>query len=151
MFKNIALTLSICVGLSAASAPAIAQTNDVSPVLFLESGPSDNPDYRRMVYVKYLAGDQVRVAYKAYNRAEFIQVPNSTPADVLRQCSSGQATSFRDIQAFERAEARRVRNGQAPEIKTFCVKNVTGWESKGNRTKYLDPIFNGMPHAASMK
>ncbi|NNE58218.1 MAG: hypothetical protein HKN36_08940 [Hellea sp.] len=151
MFKKIFLSLSLSAGLCVVSAPAIAQNNDVSPVLYFESGPSDNPEYRRMVHVKYLAGDQVRVAYKAYNRAEFIQVPNSTPSDILRQCANGEATSFRDIQSFERAEARRLRNGQAPEVKTFCVKNVSGWESQGNRTKYLDPIFNGMPHAAAMK
>ncbi len=151
MLKQSVIALSVFLGVSAMSTPAMAQSSDMSPVLFLESGPSDNPEYRRMVFVKYLSGSSVRVAYKAYNRAEFAQVRNTTPQDVLSKCAAGAATSFSDIRAFERAEARRKRNGQAPEIARFCIKNVSGWESRGNRKKYLDPIFNGMPYAASLK
>ncbi len=143
--------ISLLLGVGVLSTPAMAQSSDVSPVLFLESGPSDNPEYRRMVFVKYLSGDQVRVGYKAYNRTEFAQIRNTTPQDIIRQCAAGPATSFSDIRAFERADARRARNGQPPVVTTFCVKNVRGWESEGNRKKYLDPIFNGMPYAASLK
>jgi len=145
------LLMAACfAGLSALSVtPALAQTADVSPVLLLESGPSDNPEYRRMVFVKYLSGNAVSVNYRAYNRTEFTQVPNTTPADVIRACSNGPATSLSDIRAFERAEARRKRNGQAPEVTRFCIKNVPSWEG-GARKTWLDPIFNGLPYAASL-
>lgn len=151
MLKASVLAVSIFVSLGVMSVPAAAQSSDTSPVLFLESGPSDNPEYRRMVFVKYLSGEQVRVAYKAYNRSEFAQVQNTTPQDIISQCARGSATSFSDIRSFERADARRKRNGQAPEVVKFCIKNVSGWETQGNREKYLDPIFNGMPYAASLK
>lgn len=141
--KLVALT-----ALMAVSAPtATAQYGDLSPVLIVESGPSDNPDYRRMVFVKFLSGDRVSVNYKAYNRAEFIQVPDATPLDVIRACSNGPATSLGEIRAFERDETRRSRRSKAPEIKTFCIKNIQNWEG-GNRSTYLDPIFEGMPYAA---
>ncbi len=149
MLRRSVLTLSLVLSMGTMATPAMAQS-DVSPVLFLESVPSDNPAYRRMMVISYLDGDRIRVSYKAYNRSEFIQITNTTPRDVLAQCASGAATSFRDIQSFERAEARRKRNGQPPESTRFCVKNVGGWESQGNRKKYLDPIFNGMPYAASL-
>lgn len=149
MLKQSVLTLSLILGMGAIATPAAAQS-DVSPVLLLESVPSDNPAYRRMMVVSYLNGDSIRVSYKAYNRSEFIQINNTTPRDVLAQCAGGAATSFNEIRSFERAEARRKRNGQAPEPTKFCVKNVRGWESQGNRKKYLDPIFNGMPYAASL-
>jgi len=151
VLKRLALSVSLTLGVCAATVPAMAQSSDVSPVLFLESTPSDNPEYRRMMTVTYLYGNQARVTYRAYNRSEFIQIPNRTPSDVLGQCSGGAATSLRDIQSFERAEARAKRNGQAPVATRFCIKNVNGWESRGNRKKYLDPIFNGMPYAASLK
>lgn len=149
VLKQCVLAMSLVLGLGTVAAPAAAQS-DVSPVLFLESVPSDNPAYRRMMVVSYLNGDSIRVSYKAYNRSEFIQINNTTPRDVLSQCARGAATNFRDIQSFERAEARRKRNGQPPETTRFCVKDVNGWESRGNRKKYLDPIFNGMPYAASL-
>ena len=149
MLKQSVLTLSLLCGFGALSAPASAQS-DISPVLFLESIPSDNPEYRRMMIVSYLEGDQIRVSYKAYNRSEFARINNSTPPNVLLGCTNGPATTFREIQAFERAEARRKRNGQPPETTRFCVKNVSGWETEGNRKKYLDPIFNGMPYAATL-
>ena len=44
-----ALAASLAFGLSA---PAIAQSADVSPTLLIETGPSDNPQYRRMIFVK---------------------------------------------------------------------------------------------------
>jgi len=131
------------------SAPAIAQSADVSPTLLIETGPSDNPQYRRMIFVKYLSGNYVSVNYRAYNRTEFAQVPNTTPQDVISACANGRATSLSDIRSFERAEAKRKRSGQAPEIKRFCVKNVSNWEG-GQRDRYLDPIFNGLPHAATL-
>ena len=149
MLKQTVLTLSLILGMGAMATPAAAQS-DMSPVLLLESVPSDNPEYRRMMVVSYLSGNSIRVSYKAYNRSEFARITNTTPRDILSECSNGAATSYRDIQAFERAEARRKRNGQPPEATRFCVKNVSGWESKGNRKKYLDPIFNGMPYAATL-
>ncbi len=128
---------------------AQAQFGDLSPVLLVESGPSDNPEYRRMVFVKFLSGNRVSVNYKAYNRTEFIQVPNGTPGDVVSACANGAASSLREIRSFERAEAKRKRSGQTPEVVRFCIKNVQNWEG-GNRKAYLDPIFNGMPYAASL-
>lgn len=146
LFINTALVAAL---LSFGAAPAFAQSADVSPTLLIESGPSDNPEYRRMIFVKYLSGNYVSVNYRAYNRAEFTQVPNTTPNDVISACSNGSASSLSEIRAFERAEAKRARRGQAPEIVRFCVKNVSNWEG-GQRSTYLDPIFNGMPHAASL-
>jgi hypothetical protein len=143
---KLALAASLALGLSA---PAIAQSADVSPTLLIESGPSDNPQYRRMIFVKYLSGNYVSVNYRAYNRAEFTQVPNTTPNDVITACANGRASTLREIKAFERAEAKLKRRNEAPEIVRFCVKNVTGWEG-GQRATYLDPIFNGLPHAASL-
>ena len=145
LFKT-ALVASIAFG---AAAPVMAQSADVSPTLLIESGPSDNPQYRRMVFVKYLSGNYVSVNYRAYNRAEFTQVPNTTPNDVISDCANGRATPLSQIRSFERAEAQRARRGQAPEIVRFCVKNVSNWEG-GQRATYLDPIFNGLPHAASL-
>lgn len=129
---------------------AQAQFGDVSPVLLIESGPSDNPDYRRMVLVKYLAGNRVGVNYAAYNRTEFIQTPNQTPASFVEACANGAPTGLREIRAFAREEAGRARSGQPPEIKRFCIKNVQKWEG-GGRVQYLDPIFDGMPYASSLK
>jgi len=146
-------TLSILAASAAllATAPtANAQFGDLSPVLLVESGPSDNPEYRRMVFVKFLSGNRVGVNYKAYNRTEFIQVPNTTPQDIISACANGAATPLRQIKSFERDEARAARSGKAPQVVRFCIKNVQGWEA-GNRNKYLDPIFEGMPHAASLK
>jgi len=114
---RIVLTAAICVvGFVAPSVSA--QNTSVSPILLLESGPSDNPNYRRMVFTKYLQGDRVRVNYKAYNRTEFIQVSPETSGDIIRGCTRGAATSLNELKAFERAEARE---------------------------RYLGPIFNGLP------
>jgi len=150
MFKRSLITVSILCSTAAFATPAAAQS-DVSPVLLLESVPSDNPNYRRMVYVKYLTGDRANVIYKAYNRSEFIQVSGGVVSEANTACARGAATSFKQIRAYERAEARRKRNGQPTEATSFCVKNVSGWESKGNRKKFLDPIFNGMPYAATRR
>ncbi len=151
--KNLIKTASIAslvAGMSFGMAvPAMAQSADVSPTLLIESGPSDNPQYRRMIFVKYLSGNYVSVNYRAYNRAEFTQVPNTTAADMIQSCANGASTSLSEIRAFERAEAKRKRKGQAPEVVRFCVKNVANWEG-GGRSTYLDPIFNGMPHAAGL-
>jgi len=145
---KVAVAASLIAGLSVSAAQA--QFGDVSPVLLIESGPSDNPAYRRMVFVKYLAGNRVGVNYAAYNRTEFIQTPNSTPADIISACANGAPTSLREIKAFKRSEAKRKQNGQAPEVKRFCIKNVQKWEG-GGRVKYLDPIFDGMPYASTLK
>ena len=145
IFKT-ALAASLAFG---ASAPVMAQSADVSPTLLIEAGPSDNPQYRRMVFVKYLSGNYVSVNYRAYNRAEFTQIPNTTTNDVISACANGASSTLREIRAFEKAEAKRKRRGEAPEIVRFCVKNVSNWEG-GQRSTYLDPIFNGMPHAASL-
>ena len=141
--------LGASLGLLAMAPSAQAQFGDLSPVLLVESGPSDNGDYRRMVFVKFLSGDRVSVNYKAYNRTEFIQVPNSTPQDVISACANGAATPMSQIRAFQRDEARAKRSGKAPQVVRFCIKNIQNWEG-GNRSKYLDPIFEGMPHAASL-
>ncbi len=150
MWTRTLTILGLAAGMLATAPAAQAQFGDLSPVLLLESGPSDNPEYRRMVFVKFLSGNRVSVNYKAYNRTEFKQVSDTTPRDVVSACANGPATSLRDIQAFERAEARAKRSGKAPEIVRFCIKNVQNWEG-GNRARYLDPIFEGMPHAASLK
>lgn len=144
MFKLRAiLAMSVCV-MGGASGPVSAQDTAVSPVLLLESGPSDNPNYRRMVFTKYLQGDRVTVNYKAYNRTEFIQVSPQTPRELVQGCARGAATGLNDLKAFERAEAQRARRGQPPEIARFCIKNVRNWD-EATRKRYLDPIFNGMP------
>jgi len=143
MWGRVLLGISLAVGLLGAAPSAFA---DVSPTLLIESGPSDNPEYRRMIFVKYISGDRVNVNYKTYSRSEFKQVPNTTPGDVISACARGGATSLSEIKAFEQAEARRKRSGQAPEVTRFCIKNVSNWES-GNRDTYLDPIFNGLPLA----
>ena len=129
--------------------PAAAQYGDLSPVLLVESGPSDNPEYRRMIFVKFLAGDRVSVNYAAYNRTEFKQVPNTTPREIISACANGPASTLSEIQAFARDEARAARRGQAPQVVRFCIKNVQGWEA-GNRDAYLDPIFDGLPYAATL-
>ena len=146
--RNLAI-LGASLGLLATAPTASAQFGDLSPVLLVESGPSDNGAYRRMVFVKFLSGNRVSVNYKAYNRTEFIQVPNSTPQDVVSACANGAATPISQIRAFQRDEARAKRSGKPAQVVRFCIKNIQNWEG-GNRDKYLDPIFEGMPHAASL-
>ncbi len=147
--RNVSILAASAVLLATAPV-ANAQFGDLSPVLLVETGPSDNPEYRRMVFVKFLSGDRVTVNYKAYNRTEFIQVPNTTPREVISACANGASTPLKQIKAFKRDEARAKRSGKAPQVVRFCIKNVQNWEG-GNRNKYLDPIFEGMPHAASLK
>ena len=142
------LAVSVCV--MGISGLASAQNSAVSPVLLLESGPSDNPNYRRMVFTKYLQGDRVSVNYKAYNRSEFIQVSPQTPRELVERCTRGPATSLRDLEAFARAEVQRARAGQAPEVVRFCIKNVRNWD-EATRERYLGPIFNGMPTAPTTR
>lgn len=139
-FKT-ALIMSLMAGFSA---PALAET---SPTLLIETGPSDNPAYRRMVHVKYLNGSSVTANYRAYNRREFINVPSVTPQNEIAACARGAATPLRDIKAFERDEARRKNSGKAPERRSFCIKNIPNWTAK-NKDKYLDPIFESMPYLA---
>ena len=150
--KNLAKTAMIAgllAGLTSFSAvPANAQGRDISPTILIETGPSDNPAYRRMVYVKYLNGPNVSSNYKAYNRREFINVPDKSANENVRGCANSRATPLSQIKAFERAEAKRKRAGQAPEARSFCIKNVGNWDAK-NKDKYLDPIFAGMPYVAS--
>jgi len=50
------LAASLSFGTFGVAAPVFAQSADVSPTLLIESGPSDNPQYRRMIFVKYLSG-----------------------------------------------------------------------------------------------
>ncbi len=132
--------LAATAGLTAA--PAMAQ--DMSPTLLIETGPNDKANYRRVVFVKYLSGNQVTANYRADNRTEFKRIDPRTPQDLVDSCARGNATSLREIRAFARDEAARARAGRAPETRSFCVKNVSGWE-RGNRKAYLDPIFDGMP------
>ena len=149
-FKSVLLSAAMAVGGTAALAgTAQAQFGDLSPVLLVESGPSDKPQYRRMVYVKFLSGERVSVNYAAYNRTEFKQVPNTTPREIISACANGPATTLAELQAFQRAEAQAERRGQRPQVVRFCIKNVQGWEA-GNRDAYLDPIFDGLPYAASL-
>lgn len=150
MWTRTLTILGLAAGMLATAPVAQAQFGDLSPVLLVESGPSDNPEYRRMIFVKFLSGSHVSVNYKAYNRTEFKQVPNTTPRDVITACANGAATTLSEIRSFERDEARAQRSGQAPKVVRFCIKNVQNWEG-GNRNKYLDPIFEGLPHAASLK
>lgn len=127
-----------------------AQSNSVSPTLLIETMPSDRPDYRRMIYIHYLNGSYVNVSYVAYNRTEFRQIPNRPSRDAIRACASGPSSRLSDIDGFERSEAQLKRSGQSPESKSFCIKNVRNWQDK-NQKRYLDPIFNGLPFAASLK
>lgn len=140
------LSAVIAVGALVTAPQACAQSSGISPVLLIETGPSDNPEYRRMTFVKYLQGSYVSVAYKAYNRSEFSQVSDTTPREVVSECAAGRASSMSDLRSYERKEAAAKRSGKAPETAVFCIKNVSGWDS-GNKKRYLDPIFNGMPHA----
>lgn len=140
--RALILTSVLIAGLGGAAAPAMAQ--DMSPVLLIETGPNDKPNYRRVVFVKYLSGNQVTANYRADNRTEFRRINTQTPQALIESCANGRATSLSDIRAFARDEKRRAQSGRAPETRSFCVKNVRGWES-GNRKTYLDPIFDGMP------
>ncbi len=146
---GITLKTVLMVGLMAGfTAPIAANAADISPTLLIETGPSDNPAYRRMVSVKYLSGNRVTANYRAYNRREFINVPNNnTPAIVISSCARGSATPLRDIKSFEKDEKRRVRSGQAPIARTFCIKNINNWQAQ-NKDRYLDPIFDSMPYLA---
>lgn len=133
-----------CVGVSGA---ANAQNGDVSPTILIETMPSDNPAYRRMVFVKYLNGSYVTSNYKAYNRREFINIPDRSASENVTLCARSGATPLSDIKAFERDEAKRKRKGQTPETRSFCIKNVGNWSAK-NKDRYLDPVFAGMPYVA---
>lgn len=143
-FVKVAASAAILI--SAGAPVAQAQSSDRSPMLLIETGPSDNSAYRRMTFVKYLHGGGVNVAYRAYNRSEFAQVQDATPREMALECVNGKATSMSELRSYERKEAAAKRSGQRPETAVFCIKNVRGWEA-GNKEKYLDPIFNGMPYA----
>ncbi len=137
------LILSAVLAASAGMAmPAMAQ--DMSPTLLIETGPNDKPNYRRVVFVKYLSGNQVTGNYRADNRTEFQRVNPTTPQALIDDCARGASTSLSEIRAFARDEKKRAKQGRAPETRSFCVKNVSNWEG-GNRKTYLDPIFDGMP------
>jgi hypothetical protein len=116
--------------------------------LLIEIGPSDNPNYRRMVFVKYLSEGGVTVAYKAYNRSEFIQIEDATPPALVAACVQGQATTLADVRGYAAAETQASAADGAPAITRFCIKDVPNWEA-GNRTLFLDPIFDGMPYGAA--
>ena len=55
MWTRTLTILGLTVGLLATAPAASAQFGDLSPNLLVESGPSDNPEYRRMVFVKFLS------------------------------------------------------------------------------------------------
>jgi len=147
--KLLKSTVVLSVVTGAIATTAFAQSRDVSPVLLIETGPSDSPEYRRMTFTKYLSGDRVSVAYKSYTRSEFNQIQNTTSREDVMKCSRGSSSSLSDLESYERSEARRKRRGEAPEVKSFCLKNIPSWEN-GNRKRYLDPIFNGMPYARAI-
>jgi len=146
MIKSIFCSAFISAGLFGAG-ETFAQTSGASPVLLIESLPSDNPDYRRMIFVKYLSGNQVDVNYRAYTRSEFAQVPDKSLTETLSACSTGPATPLEEIKSFQQAEAKRKTQNQKPIATRFCIKNVQNWEEEG-RDLYLDPIFHGLPYAA---
>ncbi|CAM3674768.1 hypothetical protein [Litorimonas haliclonae] len=129
---------------------AAAQSPNSSPVLLIESLPSDNPDYRRMILVKYLSGPKVSVAYKAYTRSEFAQIADETPPETIAKCQAGAAATLAEIENFQEVETRREAQGEPPAATRFCIKNVPDWEATG-RDRYLDPIFLGLPYAAVLK
>lgn len=150
MWVNNFVKITAAMAIMGAAVPAAqAQSSDRSPMLLIETGPSDSPEYRRMTFIKYLNGGGVTVAYKAYNRTEFSQVRDTTPREVAMNCANGRATSMSELRAYERNEAAAKRSGKTPETAIFCIKDVRGWEA-GNKEKYLDPIFNGMPYAKSL-
>ena len=150
MFARLTMMFAVIAVSAGFESTAHAQSADISPSLIIESGPSDNPAYRRMVFVRYLAGDRVTASYVAYNRTEFRQVSNNIAPQIVQNCARGSGTSFRDLEAFEEAEARRARAGQSPEIVAFCIKGIRNWNG-GNKNRYLDRIFNGLPYAATLK
>ena len=136
--------LGIAVLLSGISAPATAQSADNSGTILLQSVPSDDPLYRRMVVINYQNG----VSYKAYTRREFKRLTdNSQARGLIEQCTGGNAITLKQLKAFEKTDKKRARNGQAPVPTTFCIKNVPNW-SKVNKDIYLDPIFNGLPYVS---
>lgn len=143
---------TLCIATLALAALAHASQDavqpDISPRLLIETGPSDNPDYRRMVFVKYLGQDGVTVAYAAYNRSEFIQIEDETPKTLITACQTGRAATLEEIEAYQQSETERRDAGEPPAIAHFCIKNVADWEA-GNKSTYLDPIFEGLPHAAT--
>lgn len=145
----------VTLNLGLVSQTAIAQTDnissvpDISPLLLIETGPSDNTDYRRMVFVKYLSSDGVTAAYKAYNRSEFVRIEDATPPALISACLNGPATTLEEIEAFQETEAVAVQEQADATIAHFCIKNIDDWEA-GNRATYLDPIFDGMPYAARL-
>lgn len=150
MFRRLSmgLTISLSVLFFGLSSPASAQMADLSPELLIESLPSDNPKYRRMILVSYLSAGQVTVTYKAYNRTEFRRVQNQ-PVDA-GACINGSPTALRDILVFAKAEASLARSRKTPETTRFCIKNVAGWAA-GNKDRYLDPIFTGLPISSITK
>ena len=131
--------------LVAAWIPVSAHAQDVSPTLLIQSQPSDQAGYRRMVYVRYLDGSRIRASYKAYNRREFSRADGKVDPNVISKCAQGNSTSLSEIRSFAKAEFKRKQKGQTPEVRAFCIKNVPNWEAK-NKDLYLDPIFETMPY-----
>jgi len=125
------------------SAPAMAQSGENSGTILLQSVPSDDPLYRRMVVVNYQNG----VSYKAYTRREFKRTDNPEASSLMAQCVGESGISLRQLRAFEKADRKLARSGQAPVPTSFCIKNVSNWANK-NKDTYLDPIFNGMPYVS---
>ena len=142
---KVVLKIAVLIGGVVSFAPAAMA--EMGPSLLIETGPSDNPSYRRMVFVKYLSGSSVTANYKAYNRREFINVPNLTDHNAVLACASGVSTPLSVIRGFEREEKRLARSGKKPVTRTFCIKNVPNWTAQ-NKDKYLDPIFDSMPYVA---
>lgn len=125
------------------TAPAYAQSSSMSDTIVLQSVESDDRMYRRMVVINYQNG----VSYKAYTRREFKRFDAPDSKQLVAQCVNGAATSLREIKAFNKAERKRERSGQAPQPATFCIKNVPDWANK-NKDIYLNPIFEGMPYVS---
>ena len=117
----ISLTL-LCSGIGLAQSSANEAAPDISPTLLIETGPSDNPDYRRMVFVNYLNADAVTVAYVAYNRTEFIQVPDDTPAALISACQNGPASTLEQIHAYRDQDAKSATLANRQRSNIFASK-----------------------------
>ncbi len=142
--KFTVLGLASIMGMAALAPAASAQ--DISPTLLIETAPSDNGDYRRMVHIKYLQGNRIERSFVAYNRTEFKRVDRQVSQEIIDKCANGPATSLSEIRSFARNEMGRFKAKRSPESRFFCIKNVRNWTGQ-NRDLYLDPIFETLPYS----
>lgn len=143
--RKTGLIMSALISITALATPNVS-AQDMSPTILIESMPNDNPKYRRVVLVHYLSANGVAMNFRAENRTEFKRVDVPAAPNLVASCLNGPATSLNEIRAFERDDKARVARGQAPEVRTFCIKGIPNWEAK-NKDIYLDPIFETMPYS----